>query len=247
LPSRFGLSEQRWARLADEIDHIVHPAALVNHRLSYEHLFGPNVFGTAELIRLALTRRQKWIDNVSSAAVTLLVDGSQGNDEDSPLRQIVTLGEDYAAGYGASKWAGEWLLQTAHQRFGLPVNTFRGDMIMPHTRYQGQINVPDMITRLLFSIIMTGLAPESFYEREPDGSRARAHYDGLPVDFIAGAIVGIGSERHREQRTFNVCNDHDDAVSLDSVADWINRRVIPWSGSRITSSGSSDLRRSSAP
>ena len=204
--ARFGLSETEWARLADEVDRIVHPAALVNHRLSYEHLFGPNVFGTAELIRLALTRRQKRFDNVSSAAVTLLVDESNGNNEDSPLRPSVTLSDEYASGYGASKWAAERLLQNANQRFGLPVNTFRGDMIMPHTRYKGQINVPDMITRLLYSIIMTGLAPYSFYELGPDGGRARAHYDGLPVDFIAGAMVGIGSRAHREVRTFNVFN-----------------------------------------
>jgi fatty acid CoA ligase FadD9 len=138
--ARLGLSDSEWMRLADEVDRIVHPAALVNHRLSYEHLFGPNVFGTAELVRLALTKRQKRIDNVSSAAVTLLVDSSAGNDEDSPLLQSVALSDEYAAGYGASKWAAETLLQTAKRRFGLPVNTFRGDMILPHTRYKGQIN-----------------------------------------------------------------------------------------------------------
>jgi fatty acid CoA ligase FadD9 len=223
----FGLSESEWARLADEVDRIVHPAALVNHRLPYEHLFAPNVFGTAELIRLALTRRQKRFDNVSSAAVTLLVDESLGNNEDSPLLESVALSDEYAAGYGASKWAAEWLLQTANRRFGLPVNTFRGDMILPHTRYKGQINVPDMITRLLYSVITTGLAPESFYEREPDGSRARAHYDGLPVDFIAEAMVGIGSRPHRQLRTFNVQNDHDDGVSLDSFVDWVESAGYP--------------------
>jgi fatty acid CoA ligase FadD9 len=100
-------------------------------------------------------------------------------------------------------------------------------MIMPHTRYKGQINVPDMITRMLYSIIVTGLAPYSFYELRPDGSRARAHYDGLPVDFIAGAMVGIGSRAHRDVRTFNVFNDHDDGVSLDSFVDWIESAGYP--------------------
>jgi fatty acid CoA ligase FadD9 len=137
------------------------------------------------------------------------------------LLPSVTLSDGYAAGYGISKWAAEALLQSAHRRFGLPVNVFRGDMMMPHTRYRGQINVPDMITRLLYSIIMTGLAPLSFYELEADGNRARAHYDGLPVDFIADAMVGIGTEAQREIRTFNVCNYHDDGVSLDTIVDWI--------------------------
>ena len=97
-----------------------------------------------------------------------------------------------AIGYADSKWAAEQLLHSAHRRFGLPVNVFRGDMMLAHRRYQQQINVPDIFTRLLYSVIMTGLAPASFYRLEPDGSRPRAHYDGLPVDFIAAAIVGIG-------------------------------------------------------
>lgn len=222
-----GLSQHEWDRLAHEVERIVHPAALVNHKLAYEHLFGPNVAGTAELLRLSLTARQKRFDFVSSAAVTLLVDATRGNDEDSPLLARVTLSDDYAAGYGVSKWAAEALLQSAQRRFGLPINVFRGDMMLPHSRYRGQINVPDMITRLLYSIVLTGLAPYSFYEIEPDGGRARTHYDGLPVDFIADSIVGIGVQPHRELRTFNVCNHHDDGISLDTMVDWIESAGYP--------------------
>jgi fatty acid CoA ligase FadD9 len=218
----FGLDDAAWDRLAAEVDRIVHPAALVNHMLSYEHLFGPNVFGTAELIRLALTTRQKRFDFVSSAAVTLLVDTSNGNNEDSPLLPSVTLGDNYAAGYGASKWADEVLLLDTHRKYGLPVNIFRGDMMLAHTKYRGQINVPDMFTRLLYSIIMTGLAPESFYQREPDGSRAVSHYDALPVDFIAASVAGIGALSQRGIHTYNTLNHHvDDGASLDAVVDWI--------------------------
>ena len=132
------------------------------------------------------------------------------------------LSDGYAAGYGASKWADEALLHDAHKRFALPVNVYRGDMMLAHRRYKGQINVPDMFTRLLYSIILTGLAPDSFYEREPGGRKAIAHYDGLPVDFIAAAIVGSSSSPHRSIKTYNVLNHHvDDGVSLDTVVDWI--------------------------
>ncbi len=50
-----GLDQSTWERLAQSVDLIVHPAALVNHVLPYDQLFGPNVVGTAELIRLAIT------------------------------------------------------------------------------------------------------------------------------------------------------------------------------------------------
>jgi fatty acid CoA ligase FadD9 len=57
--ANLGIDAQTWERLSDTVDLIVDPAALVNHVLPYSELFGPNVVGTAELIRLALTSRIK--------------------------------------------------------------------------------------------------------------------------------------------------------------------------------------------
>ena len=73
---RFGLSAQVWETLAEEVDHIVHSGALVNHVLGYEHLFGPNVYGTAELVRLALTTRQKRFDFLSTLGVASLLENN---------------------------------------------------------------------------------------------------------------------------------------------------------------------------
>jgi len=56
--ANLGLDQQTWQRLADTVDLIVDPAALVNHVLPYSELFGPNALGTAELLRIALTTRQ---------------------------------------------------------------------------------------------------------------------------------------------------------------------------------------------
>ncbi len=220
--TRLGLDAAEFDRLSDEVDRIVHVGALVNHMLGYEDLFEPNVLGTAELIALALTRRQKRFDFLSSVATTFLLERNAGDNEDSPLRQEITLTGEYSDGYGVSKWAAEQLLHSTHRRFGLPVNVFRGDMMLAHRYYHQQINVTDVFTRLLYSVIMTGLAPMSFYELAPDGRRQKAHYDGLPVDFVAGSVVGISAEPHREIRTFHVANYHiDDGLSLDTFVDWI--------------------------
>ena len=53
----FGLDDATWQRLAETVDLIVHPAAHVNHVLPYRQLFAPNVAGTAEVVRLAITRQ----------------------------------------------------------------------------------------------------------------------------------------------------------------------------------------------
>jgi fatty acid CoA ligase FadD9 len=218
----FGLGEDQWQRLAGEVDHIVHIAALVNHVLPYQHLFGPNVYGTAGLVNLALTTRLKRFDFVSSTAVAEINAAFGELAEDSPLPESLPLSDGYAAGYGTSKWANEVQLHSAHRRYGLPVNIFRGDMMMPHSRYKGQINETDMVTRLLYSIVMTGLAPASFYEPGPDGGRARAHYDGLPCEIIAGTVTGTGAKLQEGIRTFHTINYHwDDGISLDSIVDWV--------------------------
>lgn len=227
---RLGQSEEAFARLAAEVDQIVHPGALVNHRLSYQNLFEPNVVGTAELIRLALTGRQKRVDYVSTVGVPHMNPALRDASEDADVRKAapeMPLGDAYALGYGASKWAGEVLLRDAHERFGLPVNIFRPNMILAHSRHVGQINVPDMFTRLLYSVVTTGIAPLSFYRLEA-GNRPRAHYDGMPVDILAAVLRGIGERGYAGFQSYNSINmHHDDGVSLDSYIDWIESAGYP--------------------
>ena len=220
--SNLGLTPEAWQRLATTVDLIVHPAALVNHVLPYSQLFGPNVVGTAELLRIALTRRLKQFAYVSTVAVSAgITPGCFIEDADireiSPTRAI---DGSYASGYGTSKWAGEVLLRAANDLCGLPVSVFRCGMILTDTTYAGQLNLPDQLTRLMLSLLATGIAPKSFYELDTDGNRQRAHYDGLPVEFVAEAISTLGAHTDDFQ-TFHVMNDHDDGVGLDQFVDWL--------------------------
>jgi fatty acid CoA ligase FadD9 len=221
--ANLGLDPPTWQRLCDTVDLIVDPAALVNHVLPYSQLFGPNVVGTAELIRLALTTRIKPYSYVSTGGLADQI-GSSAFVEDADIRQICPtrkLDDSYANGYGTSKWAGEVLLREAHDAFGLPVAVFRCDMILADTQYHGQLNLPDMFTRLMLSLVATGLAPASFYELDSSGQRQNAHYDGLPVDFIAEAICVLGGQLVKGHETYHVMNPHDDGIGLDEYVDWL--------------------------
>ena len=194
----------------------------MNHRLAYPHLFGPNVVGTIEILRLAISNTKKTIDFVSTVGVQGLVDKRKMNNEDSPLLEEVKMTNHYANGYAISKWASEHLLQKASKALDLPINTFRCDMILADQRYKGQVNNTDMFTRLLYSIILTGLAPTSFYIPNADGSKASAHYDGTPVDVLTKAIIGVSETEHKGHKTYNLLNyHHDDNKSLDTFVDWI--------------------------
>ena len=64
-----GLKPEVYARLAAEVDTIVHNGALVNHAFSYRQLFEPNVLGTVEVMKLAIATRIKALTFVSSVGV----------------------------------------------------------------------------------------------------------------------------------------------------------------------------------
>jgi fatty acid CoA ligase FadD9 len=220
---QLGVGTQTWEALAQRVDLIVHPAALVNHVLPYRQLFGPNVVGTAEVIALALSSRLKPINYLSTVSVAMTVEPGRF-EEDGDIRAVSptrSIDDSYANGYGNSKWAGEVLLREAHDLCGLPVSVFRSGMILADRRYDGQLNVSDMFTRLIYSLVVTGLAPESFYQRTDSEERPRSHYDGLPVDFVAESITTLGAGARRGFRSYDVMNPHDDGISLDVFVDWL--------------------------
>jgi fatty acid CoA ligase FadD9 len=231
--ANLGLDAPTWQRLADTVDLIVDPAALVNHVLPYSQLFGPNAVGTAELIRIALTTKHKPFVYVSTIGVGAGIETGQFT-EDADIRVISAtrkVDNSYANGYSNSKWAGEVLLREAHDLCGLPVSVFRCDMILADTTYAGQLNLPDMFTRLMLSLVATGIAPGSFYELDADGNRQRAHYDGLPVEFIAEAISTVGQRVGRDSlagfETYHVMNPYDDGIGLDEYVDWLIEAGYP--------------------
>ncbi|HXY62861.1 MAG TPA: thioester reductase domain-containing protein, partial [Mycobacterium sp.] len=227
--ANLGLDQQTWQRLADTVDLIVDPAALVNGVLPYSELFGPNVVGTAELIRFALTSKLKPYSYVSTANVGDQIEPSAFT-EDADIRVISrtrTIDGSYANGYGNSKWAGEVLLREANDLCGLPVAVFRCDMILADTTYAGQLNVSDMFTRMMLSLVATGIAPGSFYQLDANGNRQRAHFDGLPVEFVAEAIATLGAEVVDGFATYHVMNPHDDGIGFDEYVDWLIEAGYP--------------------
>jgi thioester reductase-like protein len=222
-----GLDQQTWQRLAETVDLIIDPAALVSGVLPYSQLFGPNVVGTAELIRLALTTKLKPYAYVSTASVGDQIEPSAFT-EDADIRVISpTRTNDDSNGYGNSKWAGEVLLREANDLCGLPVTVFRCDMIMADTTYAGQLNVSDWFTQMVLSLLATGVAPGSFYQLDADGNRQRAHFDGLPVEFIAEAIATLGAQAVDGFQTYHVMNPHDDGIGLDEYVDWVIEAGYP--------------------
>ncbi|CAL8469078.1 g8619 [Coccomyxa elongata] len=88
-----------------------------------------------------------------------------------------------------------------------------------HDPLSQQINPTDFFTRLLCSIVYTGMAPQTFYA-EPRGNEE--HFDGLPVDFVSNIITTTALAERSGISTYHVVNPHwDDKVSLDAIVNWM--------------------------
>jgi fatty acid CoA ligase FadD9 len=86
----------------------------------------------------------------------------------------------------------------------------------------------------MLSLVATGIAPGSFYELDAAGNRQRAHYDGLPVEFVAEAISTLGAhnlhaaaERTGGFATYHVMNPYDDGIAMDEFVDWLIEAGCP--------------------
>jgi fatty acid CoA ligase FadD9 len=215
-----GWPRERFGQVAREVGAIVHAAALVNHALPYSQLFEANVLGTASVLQLAVTDRPKRLSFISTNSVSLALLGDRPRAlERDDTRALgdgwrATAGR-HANGYQLSKWAGEVLAQDLSESYGLPVQVFRCNLILPPAGAREQVSPDDFLTRLVGSVALTGLAPRSFYAGD-----AAPHLDGLPVDFIAAAIAAIGACPARGYAVYHVNNVHwSDGVSLDTVID----------------------------
>jgi fatty acid CoA ligase FadD9 len=100
-------------------------------------------------------------------------------------------------------------------------------MMLPHRHTRGVINTSDMFTRLVYSVIVTGIAPRSFY-RQKDGGSTPGHYNAVPVDVVAASVVGATSVPADGDPGVNMSNYHvDDGCSLDAFVDWIESAGYP--------------------
>ena len=88
------------------------------------------------------------------------------------------------------------------------------------------MNPTDFFTRLLAGITYTGVAPRSFYGQQTAGSKA--HFNGMPVDFVAAVIAATAAAGRAGLGTYHVVNPHyNDGISLDTVVDWVQSAGHP--------------------
>lgn len=163
---KFGLDTEKWSKLTDQIDVIIHNGALVHWVYPYSKLRDPNVISTINVMSLASSGKAKYFTFVSSTSTIdtehyfslsdkLVAEGKTGILESDDLSGSAT---GLTSGYGQSKWAAEYIIRRAGER-GL-----RGCIVRPGyvtgNSSNGSSNTDDFLLRFLKGVVQLGKIPD---------------------------------------------------------------------------------------
>ena len=215
---RFGLNEEEYLRLAEQVDLVFHCAASVNYAYPYPLIKPHTVGGTTEVIRFACHTKTKTVQYVSSNGIF------PGGDDTPYLENndIDGFSDRMEGGYNQAKWVAERLMWYASLR-GLPVCMFRPGNIGHHS-VTGVVNPNDFQTLIIKACLRVGSAPIA-----PDWL-----FEMTPVDFLATAITKISDDSSHFGKVYNMVQQqpvsathvfthmhaNGNVAELISLADW---------------------------
>jgi thioester reductase-like protein len=184
-----GVTPERWASLAQQVDAVYHIAAQVNLAYEYRQLKPANVEGTREVIRLAATRRVKPLHYLSSYAVfdSLQNVGKVFSEDDEPAGH-----EQLSTGYAESKWVAEVMVRRAHAA-GVPAAVYRVGWVIGDSR-TGAWKPTDFIPQLLKVAIEAGMCSDF------------GTFTMTPVDYVARALVHLAPRQDSLGQVFHLSN-----------------------------------------
>jgi len=178
---KFGLNDDTYDLLCQQVDKIFHVGAEVNAVKSYSLLRASNVLGTIEILKLAFLKKMKEVNYVSTIGVCNRLHSKKEERANYGIERshLMTMG-----GYNLSKYIAETKVMLAVDN-GLPVIIYRPGFIS--SSETGACNQTDFDNRLLRGIILMKKAP---YIEEL--------LDMTPVDFLSKAIVYISQQKKYE-------------------------------------------------
>ncbi|RLL97441.1 hypothetical protein CFD26_106922 [Aspergillus turcosus] len=199
-----GLGEEQFQWLTDWASVIFHVGARVNWCEPYEAHYMPNVVGTRNIIRAAMSGRRKALHYVSSIdvwTVTGFINNVERVYEDEPLMPHVNA-VPYDTGYSASQFVAEEIVQHARAS-GLPTVIYRPGFIIGHSQ-KAIANENDFFSRLIMGSIQSGYFPHLPTQR----------LEYVTVDYVTAAILHIACSRENLGRAYHIVPP-DRSVSVD--------------------------------
>jgi thioester reductase-like protein len=199
----WGLSEQHFQELAEEIEVIYHNGAFMNLVYPYTLLKATNVFGTRQAIQFALQSRVKPLHHISTVSVLAPATPMEHIDEHISIDDFC---DNLTIGYSQSKWVAEMLVARARAR-GLPATIYRPGLISGHSR-SGACNTRDYLSRIVKGCLQLGAMPTTSYP-----------VSLTPVDYVSRAVVALSLQRDARKQVFHLVNPHN--VTGAEIVSWI--------------------------
>jgi thioester reductase-like protein len=197
-----------YARLAVDVDAIVHSGAHVDLLFPYAQLEGVNVGGTRSVVELATTGVLKEIHFVST------VSARRGADFDPAVY-----------GYAISKWQAERVLVAARDQ-GVPVAIYRLPRLAGDTR-TGRGNDRDVVGQLVRRFAEMGVAPELELEEEwvPVDEAARVLVQTAATNPDGGLFNVMPPSRVRIRTLIDLVSESGVPITLEPPAEFMEEIV----------------------
>lgn len=176
----------------------------MNWSRSYEALRAVNVLSVLEIARLCSAIRPKPLVFVSTLAVCYAHGAPRVVDEDADMSAHLA---GMPLAYAQGKCVAEHLL-AAFGHAGLPVTIVRSGLIVGDSR-SGRSNREDIVSRLLCSAALTGVAPDVDWQ-----------VDACPVDFASDVLVDLARQPTRGIRRLHV--HHPVPRHWREIVAWLN-------------------------
>jgi thioester reductase-like protein len=188
---RLGLDDSDWGRLAAEVRHVFHLAAVYDLSVPLELAQRVNVDGTGNVLELChACERLERLNYVSTAYVAGVRRGVVYEHE-------LTLGQDFKNDYESTKFQAEvWVRQELER---VPTTIYRPAIVVGDSRSgeTQKFDGPYFMLRVI-----------SFCERRglpiPQFGRAGAPFNVVPVDFVLEAMLAGAREPGAVGQTFHL-------------------------------------------
>ncbi|MEK3789306.1 non-ribosomal peptide synthetase [Paenibacillus sp. FSL K6-1230] len=209
----FGLSEERYERLANTVDAVMNTAANVKHFGHYEEFVAVNVEGNRRLIDFANAGKKKDYNFVSTTSV-----GSGWIEDQSSILYTEYdghVGQSLDNYYVMTKLEAEQEIVEA-RKTGLTSNVFRvGNLVFDSHSGVFQENISDnAFYSLIKSLVTLG--------KVPDIQQKTMNFSF--VDEVAEAVVLLFDRKHLSNETYHLYNSHQ--ISMRDFADLLGQAEI---------------------
>ncbi|KAF2762359.1 nonribosomal peptide synthetase 7 [Pseudovirgaria hyperparasitica] len=181
----FGLTEDKFAELADSVDSICHSSAYCNWMADIGEYFGPNIVSAHEVLRLAAHGRGKAVHMISTMSTIPKYLGYDIREDDPEF------------GYATSKYTAERLMVAGRWR-GAKVSIYRLPFVSASTATgHFRLDQKDFLHNLISGCLEMSMFPEI----DADLSSI------IPVDYVSRTVASIMMrDTHRIGQDFNFTN-----------------------------------------